>query len=192
MVVVLISNTIRLMQRRQFASICLLAGLLSMQLLGCGDGSGSSNTSSSPSGSPVADTLRAMEATGELPVLDRTGTLTGIDADTNGVRDDMDVYIAGLSDTAPQKGALVQMARAINRTMTVEVTNDTSLSVAAADLRDAVNCIWSRYDPTAANTKVGDMRKLMVNTRLRYDAYGRYNQARNGAVVDLPAGDTCR
>lgn len=153
-------------------------------LLGCGGGNGRSGS--------VSEALHAMEASGQLPVLDRTNTVTGVDADSNGVRDDLDAYIAGLPDTALEKSALAQMARSINSTMTVDVTNDTALGVAAEGLRDAVNCIWRRYVPTAASKKVDEIRKIMVNTRQRYDAYARYNLARSGSVVDIPTGDTCR
>lgn len=164
---------------------------VSVSACGGGGGGGASNPGSG-STSTAADTVRAMETSGQLPTLDRTSTLSGIDADSNGVRDDLDTYIAATQDPAPRMRALAQMARAINSTMIVDVANDASLGAAATELRDAVNCIWSRYDPPLARTKVEEIRKLMVNTRQRYDAYGRYNQARNGAVIGIPTGDTCQ
>ena len=169
-----------------------IVSLVIFPLSGCGGGGDSGGNSAAPPTRTAAETIRAMEAAGQLPVLDRTATVTGIDGNGNGVRDDIDAYIAALPDTATQKSSLAQMAKSIDSTMTADVSNDASLRAAAAALSDAVNCIWSRYDPAAAGAKVEEIRKIMVNTRPRYDVYARYNQARSGAVVSIPAGDTCR
>lgn len=52
-----------------------------------------------------------MEVSGEYPILDRTETLGGIDADKNGIRDDIDRIIASKPYTERQQKAVEQSAR---------------------------------------------------------------------------------
>lgn len=171
-------------------SIQALIVLSALAVSGCGGGTGASPP---PAASPTpAETIRAMESRGELPTLDRTATLTGIDADTDGVRDDLERYIDALPDSDPQKKALRQLAHALDLTLVVDLTNEAALRAAAAELSDSINCAWKVYPPETAPKRVEEVRRYAVNTRQRFEAYEKYNQARSGAVIAIPSGDTCK
>ena len=127
-----------------------------------------------------------------MPTLDRSASLKGVDANGDGVRDDLERYIAALPDTADQKASLRQLAKSIDSTLVVDTTNETALRAAANELNEAINCVWSNYPADVAPKRVEEMRRLAVNTRERFNAYAKYNQARSGAVIALPKGNTCK
>jgi len=154
-------------------------------LAGCGGGS-----SSSGSNAPVAQVLKQLQAQGKLPTLDTTDTIAGTDADGNGVRDDVDKFIAGLPDTADQKKALTQLAAAVQATMTVDTTDQSKLSAASMALNRGTACVFQQYSTTAAN-KAYLMEEVTVNTMIRLKAYELYNAARNGSTVALATGAVC-
>lgn len=142
---------------------------------------------------PVARALATLEASGQLPVLDRSALLLGTDANGNGVRDDIDTYIGRLPDTTVQKGALRQVAKAVADAMQAAVGNASGSALKDVDITiaRAVRCIWSRYDASVASTKFSAIEKLMANTRSRFDAYDLFNVRMSGTSGRLPSGDTC-
>jgi hypothetical protein len=171
-------------------------GFVSIVVLALSACSGKSNTTSSTSTTTtpsvsVAQALQALQANGTLPTLDTTSSLTGTDANSNGVRDDLDTYIAGLSDSATEKKALTQFAQAIQATMTVDTTNASALATASANLNRGVHCIWIVYPAGQPHIKVVLIEELSANTLARFTAYEKYNTARNGAVLPAISGNTC-
>jgi len=141
----------------------------------------------------VAAALARLEATQQIPSLDRTASLLGRDNDGNGVRDDLDSYIQGLPDTTPQKSALRQTSKAISRAMQAGVANATpsELREVSTTIARAVHCVWHQYDSAIAGGKVTAIQKLTVNTPERFNAYELYNTKRTGTSSRLPRGDTC-
>jgi hypothetical protein len=141
----------------------------------------------------VASALPGLEAAGLIPKLDRSASILGPDVNGNKVRDDIDHYIDTLPDSAPQKGALRQTAKAIERAMQVGASNATpsELKEVAIALGRSVHCIFTRYDESIEHTKSATIEKLMVNTRTRFDAYDLYNSKRSGTSMRMPRGDTC-
>ena len=139
-----------------------------------------------------AQAIATMEARGDIPVLDRSAPLKGVDTNADGIRDDLERFVSGSTDTPSQKASLRQLAKALDITLTVDTANDDALRIASGELTEAINCVWANYSATAAPAKVEELRRLAVNTRERYDSYVRYNQARSGAVIALPSGGTCK
>jgi hypothetical protein len=142
----------------------------------------------------VAEALTDLEAAGQIPVLDRSTSITGPDGDGNGVRDDLDNYIDSLPDTVPQKAALRQASKAIDAAMQAGDSGSSTpseLKEVSTAIARAVHCIWDRYDAETAPTKVATIQKLMVNTRARVDAYDLYNTKRSGSSSRLPRGEAC-
>jgi hypothetical protein len=166
------------------SSVVLIAALA-----GC-SGSGSSSSTTSSAQTP-AQTFQALQKSGALPTLDVSSTIAGTDANNNGVRDDLDAYIAALGDSTAGKSALTQLAGAIQGTMTVTTTNATAVTTASNTLNRAVNCVWTVYGKQQAHAKVMLMEELSVNTMPRLTAYEAYNSARNGASITLASGNTC-
>lgn len=155
-------------------------------------GGGSSTDAAPPPAPTAAQTISAMEARGDLPTLDRSAPLKGADLNADGVRDDLERYIAALPDTTSQKSSLRQLAKSIDSTLVADTTNSVALRAASSELTDSINCVWSVYPTESAPKKVEEIRRLAVNTRERYNAYAKYNQARSGAVIALPSGGTCK
>ncbi len=117
--------------------------------------------------------------------------LTGIDANANGVRDDLDAYIAALPDTIPQKSALSQMSASLGKAMLTDTTNQSAMSAASKEIAAAAACLYARYDSSVAGKKSADMEKRTINTKARFNSYDKFNAALNGATFALPHGDGC-
>lgn len=144
-----------------------------------------------PATVPVAEALRVLDAAATNPVLDRTASLSGTDANSNGVRDDIDRYIDLRSDTAPQKQSLRMVSKAMTAAMASAPTDAIALRSAADALNMGVACLWKNYPPDVANKMTLEMRKVTINTKNRYDAYMRYNGLRAGSVIKLPKEVVC-
>ena len=123
--------------------------------------------------------------------LDRSNSIAGPDINGNGVRDDIDAYIATLPDTAAQKSALKQQSSVLSKAMTVDLTNQTALLDVSRQIGAAAACNHSKYDPSTASKKSAEMEKLTVNTKQRFDAYVKFSKALSGTTFVLPQGDGC-
>lgn len=158
-------------------------------------GGGSSGTASalptSPTVKTTAEAISLADKNGTLPALNRDSTVAGPDANANGVRDDLDTYIAALPDTSPQKSALSQMSASLGKAMLTDTTNQSAMLAASKEIAAAAACLYARYDSSVASNKSKDMRKLTINTRVRFDAYDKFNAALNGTTFVLPQGDGC-
>jgi len=173
-----------------------------MLFIACGGGGSSSgnpwnppnnNPSNPPGGNPVtppsgttlSEALRELEESGEIPALDRSTTIQGVDANSDGVRDDIEQYIESLPDTPAQKSALRQVYKALSSAMQPISGTDTAYKIT-----NAVNCLADRY-PDDYYEKMNDIRKYTVNTKVRFDAYMEFNRNLYDSTVSLPEGNTC-
>ena len=185
-------SLITVRQRRNmmlFRRIALLV-LVSLSASACGGGGGSSTqTASAPT--TVAEALKAADQSGAYPQLNRDTSVAGPDANNNGVRDDIDAYIASLPDSAPQKAALTQASASVTRAMTTDTTDQNALADAMRQIANASACLHARYDSSTASSKNTDMEKLTVNTKERFIAYEAFSAAASGHSFVLPQGDGC-
>lgn len=156
----------------------------------CGGGSGQSNTQPEKAVT-MKEALASLEASGSTPALDRGPSVIGTDANSDGIRDDVERYVAATTYSVDQKAALRQMSKAMSSAMTAHPASETSLRAATAQMNDAVACIWKKYPTDKADAAILEIRKITVNTRERYDAYMRYNAAVAGTVVKLPKETRC-
>ncbi len=159
--------------------------LFSISLNACGGGSGSSAPTT------ISEAIKASEIAGNTPTLNRDDTLSGPDADGNGVRDDIDAYIEALPDTAAQKSALKQKSSVLTKAMMVDVKNQTALLGVSRELGAAAACNHAKYEPAIAIKKGAEMEKLTINTKQRFDAYAKFSKALSGTTFVLPQGDGC-
>jgi len=179
------------MKKTTFAGIIITA----LSLTGCGGGGGNANT---PANSPPATgavALATLDQNGSLPILNRDNTVTGIDVNANGVRDDIDAYIASLPDTVIQKAALTQVSSALTSAMLVNVVDQAALNTVMSKITNSVTCVDTRYN-TATNITIGRdkgdlIRNLTINTKTRFLAYERFNAAMSGKSFKLPQGAGC-
>lgn len=174
-----------------FVGLCV-----TLSLNACGSGSSSESPlppagNNAPAIKSAVEAIRAADSAGSLPKLNRDATVAGVDADKNGVRDDLDAYIATLPDTPAQKAALVQMAFAINNALTADTADQSALLAASKLIANAAACSHARYDTVTASKKGAEIEKLAVNTKTRFQAYNKFSAALNGTTFVLPQGDGC-
>lgn len=153
--------------------------------------SSSSPASPSAPSSSLLDQLNALQKSGGLPTLDISASVAGTDANQNGIRDDIDAFIAARPDSAGQKAALSQYAKALQTTLLIDTTQASADSAAAVEIGRSIACIWSVYDPATAYQMSKDLQKYTVNTLPRIKAYDRFNFSMSGSVLTAPTGVVC-
>jgi hypothetical protein len=153
-----------------------------------GGGGGAGGTAPTPG---IVDALQAMVASGALPTLDVTTSVTGTDADSNGVRDDIDALIAAQTDTSSQKAALTQVAQSVQATLTLDTTNAGATAAAATGMRKAIACLFTRYEPELAAGRFHWLQEISINTMPRLKAYDRFNVAMNNTVAHAETAGVC-
>lgn len=130
-----------------------------------------------------------------LPKLDRTDTLGGIDADNNGVRDDIDKIINAKWPHKVQRQAARQIARAFRLALLADKSNDAEMRKTNRLMSRAINCAYHLADNSKhkinppATTKM--LRAFMMNTKQRFLEYNKYNAFFHGKALGSSDGDTC-
>jgi hypothetical protein len=160
--------------------------LLAAMVAGCGNGSdgpGGGTAGGMPTPISFKEAFSKLEASGQLPVLDRTDSIAGTDANANGVRDDMERYIDSKPDSQPQKNSLKSFSRVLSTAMTVDVKDKNALRGVVNKLNISVICLHETYPMGRGSSMLREIEKLTVNTRNRYDAYMKFNSALNGSVI---------
>lgn len=162
-------------------------------LTACGGGSAGTATavSTMPTAKTMAEAISLADKDGTLPALNRDATIAGPDDNANGVRDDLDGYIAGLPDTSLQKAALSQMSASLVKSMLTDTTNKSAILTASNGIAAAAACLHTQYESSVASKKSNDMEKLTINTRARFTAYDKFSAALDGMTFVLPQGDGC-
>ncbi len=149
---------------------------------------------------PTADTspnlgaqIQALEASGQLPKLDRSTDIKGPDTDNNGIRDDIDAWIAAQPITDAQKKATQQIAKVQQAKLLVDLSDQTSLQALGEKTAAAVVCMSDSFAPhRQAGRDLGNqIEAITANTKERTKQYIAYNRARSGSVTELPSGNTC-
>lgn len=149
-----------------------------------------------PSGAePVGAAVERLEGNGELPTLERTDSLAGIDANANGVRDDIERHIEKKYSESAQRKAAMQTARGFQQSLLVDTGDAAALQAVSAAVMRAANCRRSVFaspqDAAAAAQMSDELEAMTANTKQRLLAYLAYNKALSGSVSSLPKGDTC-
>lgn len=130
-------------------------------------------------GGHTPTTLNVQTMRPELP-------FDGADVDHNGIRDDVDAMIASLPDSALQKTALRQSARAMTRAMALIGTspNDDAVKQASIDLNTARRCLTAMYPAEQVRAKLDSVQSAVANTNERRYTYVRFN----GLAADFAVG----
>lgn len=169
----------------------MAAWVLALLMTGCGGGGAAGGADSSRT--PQEEIAR-LEASGEPPVLEREPTLGGIDANTNGVRDDIERYIEKKYTEPAQRKAAMQTARAFQQMLVVNKEDSAELDRISANSFRAIACLDDTFvGPDSSNSAsvLDEVRAITTNTKNRLKAYLAYNKARSGSVSRLPEGNTC-
>jgi hypothetical protein len=169
--------------------LCLLCFAL---LSGCGDGNGFGLFKDD------AARLAQLEASKQIPTLDRTETLAGIDDNNNGVRDDIESYINSLPLDSGQRIALFEKAKILNQTLLVNKNNRVLVQDIANKNGLLISCFFYKYDNNPiANLNVAQIllkiESMTSNTKIRLREYLLYNKSLDGTTSSLVEGlEACR
>lgn len=162
----------------------------------CG-GEGSSNTPPSSSGPRAGNPSMQPQRTLQMPVPERSSSLRGMDADGNGVRDDIDAFIHSSVTDPARKDAVLQLARSKQEVMALvesgQLGDPNAVKAVKIKGAHAVNCFFDRFDFQAKESwQISNaIQKMAYDTLERARAYLDYNEALNGRSWPLPSGDTC-
>ena len=176
----------------------VLIGLMA----GCGGGKPPSGAGAPPKPDAEAAAqaqerkkLQALEASGAIPALERTPTLGGIDANGDGVRDDIALHIQKTYADPAQRKAAMQTARALQQTLLVNKNDAVALEEAAMQQARAVNCVSRLYPSIEEFSKgvamSGELEGMTTNTKIRLESYLSYSKALSGTVLPRAEGNTC-
>lgn len=169
--------------------------LTSIALVACSGGNSSSATPATTTNANVPtpkEKIQALEASGRLPTLDRSASISGPDVDGNGIRDDIDTYISKQSYTASQTKAVQQFSRALGDIMRADTTSQDALRATDLSAQKSLRCVFSRFpDFQKADIESDNIQKMTANTKLRVETYIKYQIAMSGKVLASPQGDTC-
>lgn len=169
------------------ARSCISALVLACMLPACGGGGNS--------GSTPEIAVSQLEASGELPTLDRETTLGGIDANGDGVRDDIERYIEKKYSEPAQRKAAMQTARVYQRMLLVDANNMAELDAVSEAGSRAIVCAKSAFPESEGAIEqyrmTAELESMTTNTKTRLSAYLAYNKARSGTVSTMPQGGAC-
>lgn len=139
--------------------------------------------------------IQSLEDQGALPKLERSTDVQGSDINTNGIRDDIETYIATNYTSSTQRAAAEQFARVMQAAMLVDKTDIAAAKAIALQGSKAVNCIYSRFDGNAGSKQpaavVEELKSVSTNTKTRLLAYLAYSKALDGTAGSIPEGETC-
>lgn len=117
--------------------------------------------------------------------------VAGIDTDGNGVRDDVDKYVASLPDTKAQQQALLQMSMSLQKEMTMSLKDKEALKTAHDAWGSALSCIYYSYhNHKISEKKIEEIEDLTINTSERAGARKRFIDAINNYLVDANPEET--
>lgn len=192
-------------KRQRCAHLTALA--LSLALAACG-GNTATPAAAPTSGASAASEpgmkqqLEDLERRGELPALDRSTDIAGPDTDRNGIRDDIDAYIAALPVNEAVKKASRQVARVQQKSLLIDL-NDRGALLALSDASMASTACMSetveaglpleqhirvRRDGHAIALKI---EAITANTPERAERYMAYMRALHGTTTTYPEGKVC-
>ena len=128
-------------------------------------------------------------------------TIAGIDANTNGIRDDVELAIfKEYPDSARTRAALLQYALALQIEMTLPFLNKEVVTASIEDNESRADvCLWSLSSRLDMDKFIADMNKyrafiegLQVNTTERklyiqnfYSYMGSYSSSNDGCDIDV-------
>jgi len=98
--------------------------------------------------------IKYLERKGLIPVLDRTDSLTGIDANNNGIRDDIEIYIEKKFTDPKQKAAVQQFARAMQAEVTADYKNEIAVRNILLQANKSSKCMFDTFDQANIDTRV--------------------------------------
>lgn len=142
-----------------------------------------------------ASIIAGLENSGDIPKLERTNTLAGIDNNKNGIRDDIDTYIQKNYSQLEQRKAVEQFAKAMQLTLLTDLTDTVNLKKAGIQSGKAIDCIFIKFKMNSIDKNPSivssEIQSITTNTKSRLLAYLAYAKGLDGTVFTLSNGDIC-
>jgi hypothetical protein len=142
-----------------------------------------------------ASIVAELETSGDIPKLERTNTLAGIDNDKNGIRDDIDTYIQKNYSQLEQRKAVEQLAKAMQLIILTDPNDIFNLKKAGIQSGKAIDCIFIKFKMNSIDKNPSivssEIESITTNTKSRLLAYLAYAKGLDGTVFTLSNGDTC-
>lgn len=141
-----------------------------------------------------SETIEELEASGAVPKLDRTDSLTGTDVDQNGVRDDIDAFVTREYSSEPEWKAATQTARALQKGLLVEEGDVNSAKAIMRETARGIDCIYEKFpvgSPKSAAQVSRELEALTTNTKARLLAHLRFSKTLDGTSWSSPGKGTC-
>jgi hypothetical protein len=127
-----------------------------------------------------------------IPKPDRLGGIAGPDANGNGVRDDIESWIQAQQVNEVQRKALLQDARATQRTLVVDLRDPAALQEVGDGLAASSKCGGDSFPDFDDFYRLsGKIEGMTANTKQRAMRYMQYNAARSGSTMTRPSGNAC-
>jgi hypothetical protein len=180
-----------------------LAGALCLMMAACSDTHEGAPAATEPAASTASPTNAAphlrneitrLEQQGVLPALDRGTDIRGPDSNNDGVRDDIDAYIAALSITDTQRKAAMQRARNQQAKLLVDPTDRQAVISLSKQSIAATKCMADVFEGALADGSdelAFKIEAITANTPERAKRHINYMAALSGTSVSYPSGDTC-
>lgn len=140
-----------------------------------------------------AQTISKLEQSGSLPILDRSTSVPGPDANNNGIRDDVDAWLQSQHLTGNSLVGATKLAQANQQALTVDLTSRQAVGAVANQITAAIVCLRVSLNDADASQRVSrTLEAITANTQARAQKYIAFNQAMDGSVVKLPGrGVSC-
>lgn len=125
---------------------------------------------------------------------DKTNTVLGKDLNKDGIRDDVENYINKTYSKTNQNQAAKQLARSIQRYLTVNTKNREQAKLASQYNMRAITCAYDYFpmgDTPKGTNLASDIYVITVNTYQRSYAMDLMDNALDGSVTTLPEKDYC-
>jgi hypothetical protein len=175
----------RIRMKTVYLSLLFLAALVACSGSGASDAavsSRSNNSSASQANTPIIDNE------------DLTPGLKGVDANNNGIRDDIDRLIAQKYSATPAlKKAAEQQARALQKFM--EATTRQQALIDGDEDSRATWCLSKQFPSTSDDAKfkqvTAELEALTANTQERFTKYWESNNLVGGAVFKESQEPVC-
>ncbi|WP_043886399.1 hypothetical protein [Vibrio sp. 16] len=134
------------------------------------------------------------------PILNRDDTLKGVDADENGIRDDVDEFINALMIPENERGFYRQSARHIQTVFDYDYSGGTEIDTEIAHahvmtFEPVIHCMEQlNLDWDDASDAQDMVFAFTLNTKLRRQHYAYYSKALDGTGIEgtEPTGDDCK
>lgn len=141
----------------------------------------------------VSRAIEKLVEEGGLPDLDISDDLTGADANTNGVRDDIEAFIVSLPITQEQADKLMDYAGYLQQTIITDPETRQNKTAFADEMGQSLICALYAFESREqARSYLNQLQSYTANTYDRAVRYNDYSQSLNGSTLSLPSPSNCR